>query len=500
MFTNCPECGTVYRIGAAELRVADGFVRCGNCSATFNALLSLADEAPSLATLEEVVRPPVPAPDAPAPASPGRLPDGPKSPEPASPEQGFQENPPWEPALPADVADDADVDAFADALDDISIGDEADADGEGTTEPGLAAADALEFDVPEDSWSRFFEDTGIQPARGFMLPGGPARAPGEADGFADHDDDPDLEDDPEAGADPVYVIDGPDPAIPAGPAVDEEPLPRETAATTIDQPEDPQESVPSPAPDPGTDDTIEEEDEELAGETASPPEPAVVEDGVEMPGIADGPAETPMPGTEPGSDAGPAEPEWVHQPMAWMPERTSDDRRRSTAYALGSALLAVLLVGQILHHERDELAASPAWGGPIRKFYGLLGLPLYPAWNLGAYAVRATEAEAGRTAGALDIHARIAVTGNAPVGLPLVRVVLRDRFQNILGSRVLGPGEYLVGDSRGSGQLVAPGATVPVSVSLVDPGTEVNGYEVDVCVQTRATGLQCQQDLDPFKH
>ena len=48
MYTNCPECGTVFRINSNDLRVAEGYVRCGHCSATFNALGSLTDEPPAL--------------------------------------------------------------------------------------------------------------------------------------------------------------------------------------------------------------------------------------------------------------------------------------------------------------------------------------------------------------------------------------------------------------------------------------------------------------------
>ncbi len=57
MYTQCPDCATVFRVTADALRVAHGDVRCGICSTTFNALENLseqsfkpapaADEAPS---------------------------------------------------------------------------------------------------------------------------------------------------------------------------------------------------------------------------------------------------------------------------------------------------------------------------------------------------------------------------------------------------------------------------------------------------------------------
>ena len=46
MYTTCPDCGTVFRISPAELRVASGYARCGHCSTIFNAVLSLSDTLP----------------------------------------------------------------------------------------------------------------------------------------------------------------------------------------------------------------------------------------------------------------------------------------------------------------------------------------------------------------------------------------------------------------------------------------------------------------------
>ena len=46
MYTRCTQCATVFRVGAGELRIAHGTVRCGNCAAVFNALGNLMDEIP----------------------------------------------------------------------------------------------------------------------------------------------------------------------------------------------------------------------------------------------------------------------------------------------------------------------------------------------------------------------------------------------------------------------------------------------------------------------
>lgn len=84
LLTQCPRCAAIYRLGAATLSAAAGFVRCGNCQTVFNALYRLADEP-------AVTPPRVPATDAPLPApasvaateTPDVSPDGPVPPIPA---------------------------------------------------------------------------------------------------------------------------------------------------------------------------------------------------------------------------------------------------------------------------------------------------------------------------------------------------------------------------------------------------------------------------------
>jgi predicted Zn finger-like uncharacterized protein len=41
--TRCPACGTVFRVVQDQLKVSQGWVRCGQCHEVFNALESLFD-------------------------------------------------------------------------------------------------------------------------------------------------------------------------------------------------------------------------------------------------------------------------------------------------------------------------------------------------------------------------------------------------------------------------------------------------------------------------
>ncbi len=80
--TRCPNCTTVFRVVQDQLRVSEGWVRCGRCSNVFNAAQHLVDPATGDARRAPIevhsgMAPPVPAPAPPArparaaPALPG---------------------------------------------------------------------------------------------------------------------------------------------------------------------------------------------------------------------------------------------------------------------------------------------------------------------------------------------------------------------------------------------------------------------------------------------
>jgi predicted Zn finger-like uncharacterized protein len=53
MYTQCPDCGTSFRVTAVVLKQAAGKVRCGGCGNAFNALAHLSESKPSVATRVE---------------------------------------------------------------------------------------------------------------------------------------------------------------------------------------------------------------------------------------------------------------------------------------------------------------------------------------------------------------------------------------------------------------------------------------------------------------
>jgi predicted Zn finger-like uncharacterized protein len=87
LVTRCPACATAFRVVPDQLKIANGWVRCGRCQHIFDATLDLQplpEPAPAAAALHEAA---VPAPaDPPAPVEEPPAPvEEPPAPEPAQP-------------------------------------------------------------------------------------------------------------------------------------------------------------------------------------------------------------------------------------------------------------------------------------------------------------------------------------------------------------------------------------------------------------------------------
>ena len=89
--TRCPACGTVFRVVADQLKISDGWVRCGHCSDVFDATIHLEAWVPSAAATatpaDEASAAPANAPEpapAPAPVAESAVPP-PPVPEPTLP-------------------------------------------------------------------------------------------------------------------------------------------------------------------------------------------------------------------------------------------------------------------------------------------------------------------------------------------------------------------------------------------------------------------------------
>ena len=174
------------------------------------------------------------------------------------------------------------------------------------------------------------------------------------------------------------------------------------------------------------------------------------------------------------------------QPVA---TRHSHLPRWALRAAVGVLLLC--LFGQVVHHYRAELAGTSLLRAPLTALYRALGQPLQPRWNIADYEIRQL------AAGELVVRASISNRATRDQPLPLLRVVMQDRFGNRVAARDLEPAEYL---GRGAPQvsLMAPGQRVDAQVAFQDPGQTATGFEIDACMVSQYGTVVCAND--PGRH
>ncbi len=180
----------------------------------------------------------------------------------------------------------------------------------------------------------------------------------------------------------------------------------------------------------------------------------------------------------------------------FRPRAVRPSRERPSPGTIGVAgLLALALAGQLVHHARESLVDTPIIGPPLAALYRGAGAPVEPRWNLAAYEVRQWGASSDSTPGALRLRASIVNRADRAQPYPLLRVVLEDRFGGAIARREFRPSEYLPGHAVPATPLAA-GARADADLRLVDPGSEVVGFELDVCLERRGV-LVCGSDPRP---
>lgn len=181
---------------------------------------------------------------------------------------------------------------------------------------------------------------------------------------------------------------------------------------------------------------------------------------------------------------GAPDPDEVLQPVRRWPQITN------SRWLTGSAVLGLLLVGQLVHANRQSLVRSPLIGPAIGGMYAVVGKKLSPAWDVNAYELRQWGAAADPdTSGTLRVRASVFNGSDHAQPYPLLRLTLQDRFGSHVGSRDLEPSEYLHG-GPGSDQLLGAGQRVDAEIAIVDPGKDAVGFEIDVCLRGEA-GMKC---------
>jgi hypothetical protein len=160
-----------------------------------------------------------------------------------------------------------------------------------------------------------------------------------------------------------------------------------------------------------------------------------------------------------------------------------------------TVVFGLALVAQLVHLYREELVAQPALREPLTRVYAALGRPLEPRWELGRYELRQQGVVAEPVAaGTLTVRASIRNGAGRAQPAPLLRVTLQDRFGNRIATRDLTPREYGGAAAIAPAPMLAPGQRIDAEVSLLDPGGEAVGFELDVCLRRTDGMVSCAND------
>lgn len=175
-------------------------------------------------------------------------------------------------------------------------------------------------------------------------------------------------------------------------------------------------------------------------------------------------------------------------------DRVRGGRRRSDppSYRViaGVAALALVLAAQVVHAYRDTLATYPMFERSIGPVYRLLGKPLNPVWDIRKWQFEATSGRTGETDEALTISSRLANSSSKALPYPLLHVSLTDRWEEIIGSKVLEPAAYLPGDADPSAR-VPPGQGFTALVRVEAPSPEATGFKLNVCYPEIGNRVRC---------
>jgi predicted Zn finger-like uncharacterized protein len=169
-------------------------------------------------------------------------------------------------------------------------------------------------------------------------------------------------------------------------------------------------------------------------------------------------------------------------PFALAPQ---ESKRAFVPWLIAVIASALLLIVQVVHQNREWLAAHTPLGGALRA----------PPANLTAYQLRQWGVTGEPSAeGTLRVRASILNTAAQLEPYPLLRVTLANRFGGSIGTRDFEPFEYL---GKPIAKLLAPGERVDATMDILDPGKSAEGFEIDVCLRGADKKISCANDVAP---
>ena len=162
----------------------------------------------------------------------------------------------------------------------------------------------------------------------------------------------------------------------------------------------------------------------------------------------------------------------------------------SHAVIAGVVVLGVLLLAQVVHAYRESLATYGVFDHTVGSLYRLLGEPLVPRWDVRGWRFEATSGSTDAADEVLTIRSRISNRSGGALPYPLLHVALTDRFEEVIGSRVLEPADYLPAGEPNEGP-VAAGEEFSAVITVESVSAQATGFKLNVCYREDAARLRC---------
>ncbi len=170
-----------------------------------------------------------------------------------------------------------------------------------------------------------------------------------------------------------------------------------------------------------------------------------------------------------------------------------DSSTAGNAVMTSVVVLALLLIGQIMHQSRQSLATYGAFNHTIGSIYRVLGSPVTPDWDIRGWRFETTNGNVDEEEDLLTIYSRIANKSSQALPYPLVHISLTDRWEDIIGSRALEPNEYLAGelDPR---KPVPPGEIFTAVITIESPAVDATGFRLTACYRISRGRVRCADE------
>ena len=174
-------------------------------------------------------------------------------------------------------------------------------------------------------------------------------------------------------------------------------------------------------------------------------------------------------------------------------EKAAGERTVNYGMVAGLVVLALLLIGQVVHHSRHTLATIPAFNDTVGPLYRAIGQPLSPDWDITGWRFEVTEQRITEDESSLVVYSRIGNQSDKPLPYPIIAVSLTDRFQEPLGSVTLDPAEYLANDLDPR-RLVDPGNKFEANFTVNAVPEDATSYHLRACYRSENGLLRCKED------